>query len=306
MQEPLIIGKDFEKVIVTSDHHLVPRDIKNIPNLDNGKLPSPFNWIHSDLLRPEEGILRVWNGDGLHTYPIFPWEKNLVSDALLHLTKLFVKYKVDGKKFRLIEGNHTNTDKWPTEIKQEWQERGIIVPNGKLAVLDPKHKITFNIEHGHEAQPIAMFPPYADSPTLQRITGNILQLGRKTGIVKEHVYPYASTDRALRFLNAAQAIYTKENYPDSLQMAVYGHSHVAGFYPQEGFINLGFRDSIHNWQPELTIDSNRIDFRQRNLSGNTSEQDYFRNNISLDSLAETLTSQAGRQLANPGFATIGD
>lgn len=305
--QPIVLGRDTDKVIVTSDQHLAPRDIINIPAQPNNPLSSPANWIYLDILtKPDENLLRIWNGDGFHTHPRFWFEKELVTGAMSYLTNLLVKKDITGENLRVIPGNHMKVEHLPTDVVAEWLQRGILVEEGKLEVFDPATKISFHIQHGHEAQPWTVYPLFADNPILQRAAEKALTLARKSGLLKPHVYPYADAEQALKFRNAAQAKYTQANFDEPLSTAVYGHTHVTGFYPEKRFFNTGFRDPIHNWAPKLTISRNMITLEQRSLAA-IPDKNYMRNELTMSQLADILTNRAGNALQRDlGFVSIGD
>lgn len=245
VEDSVNLGK-IEHATIYSDWHLPPSQMlsmagtvlhsrrwteKNYPNLPIEDIFNPPN---------NAGNIVIGAGDIFHTYPLFPFQRELIPDALSYFAEALYKKRINGDSFRLMPGNHTNLKTFPPDVLSFLNEENILVPNGKIAFESGGED--FVVIHGHEAQPGFYNLPFEGNVKIQKILGKAFDRFRKfykKGFANGSHYPYPHW--LVDFINKPQKNWQKRNLEAGTKL-ISGHTHFPELDPD--YMNTGFLDIV--------------------------------------------------------------
>jgi len=251
---------------IYSDWHLRPSDLLSM----SGSILHSRRWNekpypqlpYSDIFEPpsQSGSIIIGNGDMFHLSPLFPYQSEIVPDALSYFAEALYKKNVTGETFRFIPGNHTKLKYFPPDVISFLTEKSILVPDGKLSFQSGGEE--FLVMHGQEAQPGAYNIPLVGNPKVSRFMDSALHKFRKVfnnGDVAGN-YPFPPWVKNL--LNKPQKIWQSMYLPPETKL-ISGHTHVPEVTPN--YLNSGFWDVLFGYLSFGKVDRGEMQFRIREI-----------------------------------------
>lgn len=244
VEDSVNLGK-IEHATIYSDWHLPPSQILGIA----GTILQSRTWSErrypnlpiEDIFTPSDnaGNIVIGAGDILHTYPLFPFQGEIVPDALSYFAEALYKRRINGDSFRLMLGNHAKLETFPPDVLSFLNEENILVPNGKISFESGGEN--FVVIHGHEAQAGFYHLPFEGNIKVQNILGDAFDKFRK---LYKNGYPNGqspSPSWLISMFNTPQKKWQKRNLPPGTKM-ISGHTHFPEVTPD--YMNTGFLDII--------------------------------------------------------------